>query len=280
MNHQPNILIIGAQQGHLAQQIQNLINCNPMCASDGKSAIAILRQTGHAISAALINTRNLEEDLEELVVYLRSTFPKITLAVLGSGLSNQETKRFKLLGVAHFISLPLTSKVLISLLHRSTESQGQRSRMEDWEVIVEKRGWVEVTMPTKAEYISRIQELLDLLERSRLDKDTRDELMLAIDELVTNAMEWGNQYKADLQVRVSYYCSSDRVMLKIEDEGSGFNTSTLKDPTEDLERHLSEREAQGKRPGGFGIHMIRNMMDEFIYNDRGNIVMFAKYLNK
>tara|TARA_Y100000294_G_C8348754_1_gene253847 strand:- start:64 stop:522 length:459 start_codon:yes stop_codon:yes gene_type:complete len=152
--------------------------------------------------------------------------------------------------------------------------------MEDWEVIVEKRGWVEVTMPTKAEYISRIQELLDLLERSRLDKDTRDELMLAIDELVTNAMEWGNQYKADLQVRVSYYCSSDRVMLKIEDEGSGFNTSTLKDPTEDLERHLSEREAQGKRPGGFGIHMIRNMMDEFIYNDRGNIVMFAKYLNK
>ena len=51
--------------------------------------------------------------------------------------------------------------------------------------------------------------------------------MLAIDKLVTNAMEWGNQYREGRQVRVSYYCTPDRIILKIEDEGEGFNTSGL-----------------------------------------------------
>ncbi|SPF46834.1 hypothetical protein SBA4_3580017 [Candidatus Sulfopaludibacter sp. SbA4] len=35
---------------------------------------------------------------------------------------------------------------------------------------------------------------------------------------------------------------------------------------------------QGQRPGGFGILMTRNLVDELIYNERGNAVLFVKYL--
>ena len=103
--------------------------------------------------------------------------------------------------------------------------------------------------------------------------------MLAIDELVHNAIEWGNRYEADKQVHVSYYCGEDRVVLKVEDEGEGFSSADLGDPTEDLAEHRKSRAEAGKRVGGLGIHLIRNLMDEVIFNDRGNIVMLTKYLD-
>lgn len=279
MSDHPRILIVGTQRGGLDKQIQALIDCEPVCTPDGPGAVTSLRLMGHTISSALLNVESLEEDLEELVVYLKSTYSTMTLGVLGQSLSSEEKKRLKLLGVAHFLDKPLTRQALAPMLLRNG-LKVHPPNIEDWKVTVDKGDWVEITVPTKEEYVSRIQDLLDLLERSKLDENTRDELMLAIDELVTNAMEWGNRYDTDRQVQISYYCALDRVILKVEDEGEGFNTAALGDPTEDLEGHMAERQDQGKRPGGFGIHMIRNLMDEFIYNDRGNIVMLTKYLDK
>ena len=40
------------------------------------------------------------------------------------------------------------------------------------------------------------------------------------------------------------------------------------------------REATGKRPGGFGILLTRGIADELVYNERGNEVVFARYLNR
>jgi hypothetical protein len=35
---------------------------------------------------------------------------------------------------------------------------------------------------------------------------------------------------------------------------------------------------QGQRPGGFGILMTRNMVDDLLYNEPGNAVLFVKHL--
>ncbi len=39
------------------------------------------------------------------------------------------------------------------------------------------------------------------------------------------------------------------------------------------------RAEQGLRPGGFGILIARNMVDEMIYNERHNEVVLIKYLD-
>ena len=44
--------------------------------------------------------------------------------------------------------------------------------------------------------------------------------------------------------------------------------------------HVEHREAQGLRPGGFGILLTRNLVDELIYNEKGNEVILIKYLDK
>jgi anti-sigma regulatory factor (Ser/Thr protein kinase) len=38
------------------------------------------------------------------------------------------------------------------------------------------------------------------------------------------------------------------------------------------------RAERGQRPGGFGILMTRSLVDELVYNQRGNEVLFVKYL--
>ena len=43
-------------------------------------------------------------------------------------------------------------------------------------------------------------------------------------------------------------------------------------------RHVEVRAEEGRRPGGFGILMTRNLVDELLYNERGNAVLFVKYL--
>lgn len=277
MSTLPRMLIIGTDQGDLDAKIRKLAGCETITVPDANTAVASLRLLGHNIPAALLNISAIEEDLEELVVYFRSTFPEVRLALLGD-LPGNERHRLKCLGISHSLTHPLTAQSLKPLLKRPAPIITRNQSNKDWAVTVDRGDWVEISVPSKKEYVSRIQDLLDLLERSKIDQDTRDELMLAIDELVTNAMEWGNHYDEDRQVRISYYCAADCIMLKIEDEGEGFTTTKLVDPTEDLETHIQKREAEGKRPGGFGVHMIRNLMDDFSYNDRGNIVLLTKFL--
>ena len=43
--------------------------------------------------------------------------------------------------------------------------------------------------------------------------------------------------------------------------------------------HMEVRESKGLRPGGFGILMVRAKVDELIYNEKQNEVVFVKYLD-
>ena len=43
--------------------------------------------------------------------------------------------------------------------------------------------------------------------------------------------------------------------------------------------HMHVREAKGIRPGGFGLLMVRASVDELLYNEQRNEVVFVKYLD-
>ena len=56
--------------------------------------------------------------------------------------------------------------------------------------------------------------------------------------------------------------------------------SAIANPEEEPFKHMETREAQGKRPGGFGILMATKLVDDLIYNEKGNEVLLVKYLDK
>jgi anti-sigma regulatory factor (Ser/Thr protein kinase) len=51
-------------------------------------------------------------------------------------------------------------------------------------------------------------------------------------------------------------------------------------PPSDPVQHVGIREEQGLRPGGFGILVTQNIIDELIYGEKGNEVVLIKYLKQ
>jgi anti-sigma regulatory factor (Ser/Thr protein kinase) len=71
--------------------------------------------------------------------------------------------------------------------------------------------------------------------------------------------------------------------VHISDPGKGFSLdflphAAISNPDDSPVKHVEVRAEQGHRPGGFGILMARNLTDELLYNERGNAVLFVKYL--
>jgi anti-sigma regulatory factor (Ser/Thr protein kinase) len=44
--------------------------------------------------------------------------------------------------------------------------------------------------------------------------------------------------------------------------------------------HFDRRSELGMRPGGFGILLVRHLVDELVYNERGNEVLLVKYTDR
>ena len=100
------------------------------------------------------------------------------------------------------------------------------------------------------ERVSAIVAPLGLAER-RLKR-----LETAVGEATMNAMEHGNHYRADLPVTVRVLTDADRVRVEIVDLGRRPRHREAEVP--DLEAKL----AGLQRPRGWGLFLIKNMVDE------------------
>ena len=94
---------------------------------------------------------------------------------------------------------------------------------------------------------------------SRLNLNFR----VGVTEALANAVLYGNQSDPAKTVRVEVALDPSRVVLEVSDEGAGFDPVSVPDPT--LPANLD-------RAGGRGLFLIRELMDEVEYNDRGNAV--------
>jgi CheY-like chemotaxis protein/anti-sigma regulatory factor (Ser/Thr protein kinase) len=151
------------------------------------------------------------------------------------------------------------------------------------EVISAKPDWVELLVPCDLEAATRIHDFLEHL-KADLPADVRENLGQAFRELLMNAVEWGGKLDPTRKVRISYIRAKRMVLYRIADPGRGFKLSELPHaaisfPEDQPMEHLEAREAKGIRPGGFGLLMTRAMVDELIYNEAHNEVVFVKYLD-
>ena len=66
--------------------------------------------------------------------------------------------------------------------------------------------------------------------------------------------------------------------------GAGFRRESLShpaiaNPAVDPVAHIEQREAEGIRPGGYGLLLAAGTVDELIYNEIGNEVILIKYVD-
>jgi anti-sigma regulatory factor (Ser/Thr protein kinase) len=152
------------------------------------------------------------------------------------------------------------------------------------EVVSAKPEWLELVAPCTLEMADRLQSFVMHLE-ANLPEAVLEAVASAFRELLTNAIEWGGKLDPNRKVRISCVRAKRLLLYRIADPGEGFDIDKLRhaaitNPDDDPMRHLSVREEQGLRPGGFGLAMTRSLVDDLIYNEARNEVLLIKYLDE
>jgi anti-sigma regulatory factor (Ser/Thr protein kinase)/ActR/RegA family two-component response regulator len=121
--------------------------------------------------------------------------------------------------------------------------------------------------------------------RSDLPSTERDLLMTAFREMLLNAMEHGAGFDPEKVIEVTAAQTARAIVFHFRDPGNGFDRDDLSHAAassrhDDVLTSMQERIDAGLRPGGFGMLIVRQIVDELVYNERGNEVLLIKHRDK
>ncbi len=154
---------------------------------------------------------------------------------------------------------------------------------EDIEVLSARPGWVAVRVNCR---LATADRLLSFAREfaAQLPETARHEIMLALREILMNAMEHGAKFNPDQVVEVNAIRTARTMTFRVRDPGAGFRKEAIThaayaNPSGDLTAHIIQRNEQGMRAGGYGMLLAAGTVDELIYNETGNEVILIKYLD-
>ena len=124
---------------------------------------------------------------------------------------------------------------------------------------------ISIRVPTDLDVV---EEAVDLVARHCLasgvaPRAARFNLRVALCEALANAIVYGNRLDPEKRVYVRVEVADEELAVYVRDEGEGFDPEHVPNPTDPERIGLEE---------GRGIFLIRQMVDEVHYNDRGNSI--------
>jgi serine/threonine-protein kinase RsbW len=139
--------------------------------------------------------------------------------------------------------------------------------------MADRRTDVLLSIGSEFENIELIQAVLDeSLQRLAFDEDARYWIGIAVREAVANAIKHGNRQDPEKQVEVELYAEAGEVVIRVRDEGGGFDPAGVANPL-DPENLL--------KPDGRGIFYMNRFMDSIDYDfgpEGGTVVTLRKRL--
>jgi CheY-like chemotaxis protein/anti-sigma regulatory factor (Ser/Thr protein kinase) len=179
-----------------------------------------------------------------------------------------------------YLQKPIEPARLVETLRQVLETSDPPPEID---VVSARPDWVELVVPCSRAAAARIEEVMAHLDAG-LTPEVRESVAYAFRELLLNAVEWGGGLDPSRKVRIACLRARKMLLYRIADPGPGFQLEDLPhaavgQPTDTPIAHVFVREAKGIRPGGFGLLMVRAQVDELIYNEKRNEVVFVKYLS-
>lgn len=116
-----------------------------------------------------------------------------------------------------------------------------------------------------------VDQLMSLIRASRAADGSEGDIETALQEALTNAVVHGNRENPNKHVELICRCAADgAVDITIQDEGDGFDSSSIPDPTAPENRMSAH---------GRGIYLMRSLMDDVRFEDHGTVVHMRKKPN-
>jgi serine/threonine-protein kinase RsbW len=113
-----------------------------------------------------------------------------------------------------------------------------------------------------------VQRLIrEEVEKAGFDPDSQFAIKLALEEALINAIKHGNKLDKNKRVQVEWRVTPQFVEIMIEDEGPGFERSSVPDPTD---------EGNLEKLTGRGILLIESYMNSVEWSNGGRRVRLVK----
>src|SRR5246127_669412 len=128
------------------------------------------------------------------------------------------------------------------------------------------------SLPSKVAAISPfVEQLMRFILKFRSADGTESDIEMALYEALATAVIHANGDNSGKRVYVTCRCYMDgEVSITVRDEGNGFDSSMMKDPTS-LDNVLFTH--------GRGIYLMKTFMDEVSFEENGSVVRMRKNSN-
>ncbi|MGH2575727.1 MAG: ATP-binding protein [Ignavibacteria bacterium] len=118
-------------------------------------------------------------------------------------------------------------------------------------------GSLSIEIESSRKNISRVEKVLQKAnDECQLGQEKFNKLLIAVTEIVLNAIVHGNKEIISKKVKVKVHYDSEKMIVNVSDEGNGFDFESLPDPT--LPENIYS-------DSGRGIFIARNLIDKMEY---------------
>jgi CheY-like chemotaxis protein/anti-sigma regulatory factor (Ser/Thr protein kinase) len=261
---------------HVLQNVLNNAGFSTSVAKDGVEALAAMRADQYDL--LLLDIWMPRMNGLDLLAKLRRRKLRPRVVVMTSDDAPETLLKAVREQAFKYVHKPVESPALLAAVREALDAPD----LPPIEVTSARPEWVELVVPCTREAAERIQPVMAHLE-ANLAPAMRDSIAYAFRELLLNAIEWGGRLDPNRKVRIACLRSKRMLMYRIADPGPGFNVEDLphaaiSHPDAPI-AHMQVRDEKGLRPGGFGLLTVRAAVDELLYNEKRNEVVFVKYLD-
>jgi CheY-like chemotaxis protein len=265
-----NVLIVDDDQAMLAM-LANMIkglHLNPLTAVDGTDGLEKVKTS----KVDLIITDLMMPNMDgfEFIKKIRQINANIPVAVIsGHGDVNNVVSALSH-GAYNFITKPFTIKEIENVIKRGLRlrefSLGTHRLQEGIKNITE----IEIPNYSHLLASAALYVVRECQWRGIEDEMFLSNISICLDELLNNAFAHGNQMDESKKILLRAVFDSEKLSITIEDEGQGFDCTALTGEFAETTSTLPDKR---------GIFIVKYLMDEVFFNEKGTSITMVKYIS-
>jgi|SRR5579862_2048806 len=251
-----------------------------MTAQTSSLPIALNRLRRRTYHLVIAEHQQTSVAASELVAEIREAQPGVKVIVIGSVPSDADVIGAMQQNAFSYFSRPFDPAAVRDMMQSAVAELGCDDGIR---VLSADPQFLTLKIRCDIPESDRLQHFFEELKND-LDPEERSHIAMAFREMLLNAIEHGGKLDPNAWVRVSRVRSRRSLVYHMEDPGAGFSRSALEhaavaNSDESPLEHLKIRERAGMRTGGFGMLIAKKLVDQVIYNQKGNEVILVKYLD-
>jgi DNA-binding NarL/FixJ family response regulator len=275
---QKTVLVVACSDSPVISVVSRVLSSWKVeCTPDNEEALALVEKS--AFDLVITDQASSGREDVELLRKVRLVKPHTRLIIVTDRSTPADVIAAIRARAFSYLRKPLSTQVLEEVLHLAMESSTWEDAIE---MLAGTDAWIRLSVRCDVSTANRLQQFVrEFLDLPEADED---KVATASREMLLNAMEHGGKFDPERRIEIAYLRARHVVLIRIKDPGEGFSLkenlhTATNNPPDDPLRHLKHREAQGARPGGYGILLAKDLVDELFYGEKGNDVLLIKYIN-